>query len=251
MSQAATTGISDIREERSFKAYKREHAHISRKRLYPATVFYTSYAIVILMLALRSPHHYIGLAFFAGPVSFIVPIYTLSSLLAGMMQFYVFEEWIHHSTRFYDLGSPYFRYIKRRHGYHQASTGTEFGYGLTNGFWNVTFNTHYQEAVRKMLYGTTWSPSLWRSKQKPLYGLDRAIAPIVISEPETGNLTSEAAVETLLKHPEAAKVPAAYGAPRGIIQKMLARFREYGLTAVTGGRLTIPVENRLRAYVAA
>lgn len=309
----------DSREGLPFDAYKKEQARISRGRLYPVTIFYTAYAIVVLTFAFRSPHPGIALLFLAGaiplwtlvefffhryilhgrfgagngflrrfaherldplhwehhtqpydgqhinggltdllglfavaaPASFVAPIYTLPVLLAGMVQCYVLEEWIHHSTHFYDFRDPYFRYIKRFHGYHHAPAGTELGYGLTNGFWDVVFNTHYPEAVRRVLYGTRWSLSPWRSRQEPLYELDRIVAPILISETKAKSLSPEQAVELLMEHPEVAKSAAKFGTPPDIVREALARLRAYGLVAVVKGHLAVPHENRLRAYVSA
>jgi len=92
------------------------------------------------------------LFFVAAPVSFLAPIYTLPILLAGVVQCYVLEEWIHHSVHFYNFRSPYFRYIKRHHFYHHSPKGKEEGYGLTNGFWDIVFKTRYPAPVRDALY---------------------------------------------------------------------------------------------------
>jgi sterol desaturase/sphingolipid hydroxylase (fatty acid hydroxylase superfamily) len=203
-----------------FGVYKRQQARISRHRLYPMTIFYTLYALVVLAIALRSSHpviaivfcgagvpiwtiveylfhrfvlhgrfapgkgiirkfmherldplhwvhhahpfdgHHINgelrdllpLFFFAAPVSLIAPIYTLPALLAGVVQSYVIEEWVHHSVHFYNFRSPYFRYIKRHHFYHHSPKGIEEGYGLTNGFWDIVFKTRYPRPVREALY---------------------------------------------------------------------------------------------------
>ena len=92
------------------------------------------------------------LFFVAAPVSFIAPVYTLPVLLAGVVQCYVVEEWVHHSVHFYNFRSPYFRYIKRHHFYHHSPKGIEKGYGLTNGFWDIIFKTRYPAPVRDALY---------------------------------------------------------------------------------------------------
>jgi sterol desaturase/sphingolipid hydroxylase (fatty acid hydroxylase superfamily) len=92
------------------------------------------------------------LFFVAAPVSFVAPLYTLPILLAGVVQCYVIEEWVHHSVHFYNFRSPYFRYIKRHHFYHHSPKGIEEGYGLTNGFWDIVFRTRYPAAVREALY---------------------------------------------------------------------------------------------------
>ena len=92
------------------------------------------------------------LFFVAAPISFIAPICTLPVLLAGVVQCYVIEEWVHHSVHFYNFHSPYFRYIKRHHYYHHSPKGLEQGYGLTNGFWDIVFKTRYPAPVREALY---------------------------------------------------------------------------------------------------
>lgn len=90
--------------------------------------------------------------FVAAPASFLAPIYTLPALLAGVVQFYVVEEWVHHSVHFYNLRDPYFRYMKRHHFYHHSPRGLEKGYGLTNGFWDIVFSTRFPAKVRRALY---------------------------------------------------------------------------------------------------
>jgi len=209
------------RPDLSFGLYKRQQAQISRRRLYPVTLFYSSYALTLLALGLRSRHYLVAAAFFAlglpvwtlveygfhrfvlhgrfpsgegiirrfmhqrldplhwehhkrpfdghhingqltdllplflvaAPLSFIGPLATLPMLLAGVVQFYVIEEWVHHSVHFYNFRDPYFRYMKRHHYYHHSRRGMEKGYGLTNGFWDIVFNTRFPENVRLALYG--------------------------------------------------------------------------------------------------
>ena len=210
-----------------FGVYKRQQARISRHRLYPLTVFYTLYSLVVLVIALRSSHPVVAIAFYAAgvpiwtlveylfhrfvlhghfapgrgiirkflherldplhwehhahpfdglhingelrdllplffvaaPGSFITPVYSLPVLLAGVVQSYVIEEWIHHSVHFYNFSSPYFRYIKRHHFYHHSPNGMEKGYGLTNGFWDIVFKTRYPVPVREALYHRKPSPA--------------------------------------------------------------------------------------------
>jgi 4-hydroxysphinganine ceramide fatty acyl 2-hydroxylase len=88
----------------------------------------------------------------AAPLSFLFPIWTIPVLLAGVVQSYVIEEWIHHSTHFYKFRNRYFRYIKRHHFYHHTRPGMEMGYGLTSGFWDVIFKTRYPDTVRRALF---------------------------------------------------------------------------------------------------
>ncbi|MCL5005948.1 MAG: sterol desaturase family protein [Acidobacteria bacterium] len=211
-----------------FGVYRRQQAAISRGRLYPVTVFYSAYAMIVLFFALRSAHPWVAASFYAAgipvwtlveyifhrnilhghfasgkgiirrflherldplhwehhkhpfdglhvngelrdllplfvvaaPVSFIWPIYTAPVLLAGTVQCYVLEEWIHHSVHFYNFRNPYFRYIKRFHYYHHSPKGMNLGFGLTNGFWDIIFKTRYPAPVRQVLYRRKRTASL-------------------------------------------------------------------------------------------
>src|SRR5512146_646339 len=60
-----------------FGVYKRQQARISRHRLYPMSIFYTLYALVVLGIALRSSHPVVAIAFYAAGV----PIWTLVEYL--------------------------------------------------------------------------------------------------------------------------------------------------------------------------
>lgn len=85
-------------------------------------------------------------------VSWAFPFATLPMFVAGLMQFYVLEEWVHHSVHFCNFKSHYFQYIKRHHLYHHSPKGSEVGYGLTSGFWDVVFATRIAEDDRRALY---------------------------------------------------------------------------------------------------
>jgi 4-hydroxysphinganine ceramide fatty acyl 2-hydroxylase len=74
-------------------------------------------------------------------LSFLAPIHTAPTLLGGILVSYIAEEWVHQSVHFYDFRSTYWRYIKRHHWFHHSPVGTESGYGLTNGFWDVIYRT--------------------------------------------------------------------------------------------------------------
>jgi sterol desaturase/sphingolipid hydroxylase (fatty acid hydroxylase superfamily) len=89
----------------------------------------------------------------AAPLSFLFPTYTLPMLLAGVVQSYVSEEWIHHCVHFYNFRSPYFKYMKKHHFYHHTSQGMTRGFGLTSGLWDVVFKTRFPEHVRQRMYG--------------------------------------------------------------------------------------------------
>ncbi len=308
-----------LNDTSSWLAYKRQQARISRRRLYPVTIFYSAYAVVISVFAFRSRHpgiaflflalavpvwtlveflfhryilhgrfgpgkgiirrfaherldplhweHHerpfdglhingaigdlLGLFVVAAPLSFIAPIYTLPTLLAGVVECYVIEEWVHHSVHFYDFQNPYFRYMKRHHGFHHAPAGTELGYGLTNGVWDVVFYTDYSEVVKIVLYGTRWSLSPWRQKQKPLYDLDRQIVPALLAAMGPSGLPMAEAIDLLLARPKIAQFAAHFGEKRMVILQTIARLKEYGVVAIGNGWLTIPSKGRIRAYVSA
>jgi sterol desaturase/sphingolipid hydroxylase (fatty acid hydroxylase superfamily) len=195
-------------------------ARRSRARLYPVTVLYTGFTLVVLWLALRSSRPFLGLFAFAagiavwtwleyfahryilhgrypdGPglyqhflhkyfdhlhwehhkrpwdgnhingtikdtlpfvlpmalLSFLAPVWSLSAAVAGLVQAYVVEEWVHHSVHFYHFKNRYFRYIRRHHLYHHSPKGMEIAYGLTNGFWDVVYETRIPPDVRRALY---------------------------------------------------------------------------------------------------
>ena len=208
----------------SFRVYKRQQAAISRRRLYPVTVFYSAYSLILLTVGLRTARPLMAIGFYLGgipvwtlveylthryvlhkrfqvskhrwkfykklankyldplhwehherpfdglhingtlkdiiplfavaaPASFLFPIYTAPMMLAGIVQSYVIEEWIHHSVHFYNFRNPYFRYIRKHHIYHHTSSGMEKGFGFTSAFWDVIFRTRFPEPVRRRLYG--------------------------------------------------------------------------------------------------
>jgi sterol desaturase/sphingolipid hydroxylase (fatty acid hydroxylase superfamily) len=219
-----------------YRGYKREQAKISRGRLYPVTVFYTAYSVLMLTLGLRSAHPRIAIFsylmgfpvwslveyFFhryvlhgrfkkserpikkyfaafankvldplhwehherpndgmhingvlkdllplfavAAPLSFIFPLYTTPMLLAGTIQGYVSEEWIHHAIHFFNFKNKYFRYVKRHHLYHHSSRGITRGFGITNGIWDVVFRSRFDDPPRKV-----WD---FRSREKLLKSLE-------------------------------------------------------------------------------
>lgn len=90
LEQAAEhSNIGKVRRQIPLHVYKRVQAGISRRSLYPPTVFYTCYAAIVLIVALRSSHPVVGLVFF----SLGLAAYTLVE--------YVFHRWILHG-RFAD-----------------------------------------------------------------------------------------------------------------------------------------------------
>ena len=90
-------------------------------------------------------------ALFALAASFF-PLQTAPMFVAGLVQAYIAEEWVHHSVHFCNFKGRYFQYIKRHHLYHHSPKGSSVGYGLTNGFWDVVWQTRIPEDERKALY---------------------------------------------------------------------------------------------------
>lgn len=84
--------------------------------------------------------------------SFALPWDTAPFLVAGILQAYVAEEWVHHSVHFCNFKARYFQYIKRHHLYHHSPKGSSLGYGLTSGFWDAVWLTRIPEADRRALY---------------------------------------------------------------------------------------------------
>jgi hypothetical protein len=85
-------------------------------------------------------------------LALVLPPQTLLAFLAGLVQAYVVEEWVHHSVHFYHFDNLYFRYIKAHHMYHHSRMGMERGYGLTSGMWDVAYGTRFPAEVRRALY---------------------------------------------------------------------------------------------------
>lgn len=52
-----------VRKEHPYRVYKREQEIISRRKIYRTTAFYSSYSIILLVLAIRSHHFLRAIAF--------------------------------------------------------------------------------------------------------------------------------------------------------------------------------------------
>lgn len=74
-------------------------------------------------------------------LSFLTPVHTLPSFLAGFIFGYVLEEWSHHSVHYYVLDWAWFRGLKARHFVHHSRMGAEILFGLSNGFWDDVVGT--------------------------------------------------------------------------------------------------------------
>src|SRR5205823_8203303 len=68
-----------------FAVYKQQQAQISRRRLWPVTAFYTSFTVLVFILAARSAHPYRAIAFYlAGiPVWTVVEYFSHRYILHG------------------------------------------------------------------------------------------------------------------------------------------------------------------------
>jgi sterol desaturase/sphingolipid hydroxylase (fatty acid hydroxylase superfamily) len=86
-------------------------------------------------------------------LSFPGPLHTTPVMVAGLLQCYVIEEWVHYSVHFHTFRSRYFVYIRRHHLYHHSPGGLEVAFGLTNGIWDVIQGTRISEEDRNLLYG--------------------------------------------------------------------------------------------------
>jgi len=58
------------------------------------------------------------LFFLAGPISVFFPFYTTPVLLAGIVESYVAEEWLHYALHFSKSRVPLIRRMKKYHLYH-------------------------------------------------------------------------------------------------------------------------------------
>jgi len=202
-----------------FQTYKRSQAALARHRLYPLTVFYTLYAILVFAIAFARTHTWTAVAFFsagcatwtlveylfhryvlhgrfppgkgvvrrflhnrldplhwdhhkhpldgnhisgelkdilplffvAASVSLLFPVYSAQAVLAGVVESYVSEEWLHYALHFSNSRFPLFRRMKKYHLYHHSPRGIDKGFGITTRFWDGVFDTRFPEAVRRSL----------------------------------------------------------------------------------------------------
>src|SRR4029450_13601605 len=88
-------------------------------------------------------------------VGFLFPLPTGPMLVAGIVAGYVAEQWVHHSVHFYRFNNRYFQYIRRHHLYHHSPKGMEVAFGLSNGFWDIVWDTRISEEERMALYHGT------------------------------------------------------------------------------------------------
>src|SRR5207244_10725962 len=71
--------LTDYRPiEGSFEAYKRGQSRIARRRLYPLTVFYAVYSLIVTLRMLSSRHPLLGIMFYlaGSPVRSLVEYFS-------------------------------------------------------------------------------------------------------------------------------------------------------------------------------
>lgn len=87
--------------------------------------------------------------------SYLTPLPTLPVFVAAVLLSYIAEEWVHHSVHFCSFKGRYFQYIRRHHLFHHSPIGSEVGYGLTSGLWDVLCRTRIPAPMRRALYTHT------------------------------------------------------------------------------------------------
>ena len=104
-----------VRKDHSFRSYKRQQEIISRRKIYRTTAFYSSYSIILLVLAIRSHHFLRAIAF--------VPF--------GIMLWMITEYFSH-------------RFILHRHWKISQRRYKRFWTRLANKYWDPTHFGHHE-----------------------------------------------------------------------------------------------------------
>lgn len=89
------------------------------------------------------------LLFVAAPIGFLFPAYTAPVLLAGSVQGYVAEKWLHYAVRFSSSRFLLFRRLRKYNLYYRDREGVCLGYGIAARFWDVVFGTRFTETVSR------------------------------------------------------------------------------------------------------
>lgn len=82
---------------------------------------------------------------------FLGPYYTAPVTVAGLLQSYVIEEWVHYSVHFHRFQWRYFQYIRFHHWYHHSPRGSVRAFGLTSGLWDDMLGTGIPEPLRSRI----------------------------------------------------------------------------------------------------
>src|SRR5260370_16519331 len=95
------------------------------------------------------------LLFVAAPVRCVFPVYTAPVLLAGVVQSYVDEEWLHYALHFSNSRFPLFRRMKKYHLYHPSPRGIDKGYAIPTHFCAPLSNTRFPQSLHLSLTTTS------------------------------------------------------------------------------------------------
>src|SRR3989454_5228159 len=109
------TIAKQVRKDHSYRNYKRQQELISRRKIYRTTAFYSSYSIILLLLAIRSHHFLRAVAF--------VPF--------GIMLWMLTEYFSH-------------RFILHRHWKISQRRYKRFWTRLANKYWDPTHFGHHE-----------------------------------------------------------------------------------------------------------
>ena len=101
-------------------------------------------------------------------LGFLAPLPTAPVMVAGLLQCYVIEEWVHYTVHFHRFRWRYFDYIRRHHLYHHSPRGGDIAFGLTNGMWDVVLGTRIPASDRQLLYAR--GRGGWRTAPDPSIG---------------------------------------------------------------------------------
>jgi sterol desaturase/sphingolipid hydroxylase (fatty acid hydroxylase superfamily) len=83
----------------------------------------------------------------------LAPLPTAPVMVAGLLECYVAEEWVHYTVHFHRFRWRYFDYIRRHHLYHHSPRGVDIAFGLTSGMWDAVLGTRIPATDRQILYG--------------------------------------------------------------------------------------------------
>jgi sterol desaturase/sphingolipid hydroxylase (fatty acid hydroxylase superfamily) len=98
-------------------------------------------------------------------LSFLAPLPTAPVMVAGLLECYVAEEWVHYTVHFHRFRWRYFDYIRRHHLYHHSPRGGDIAFGLTSGTWDAVLGTRIPATDRRLLYAR--GKGEWRTSPAP------------------------------------------------------------------------------------
>jgi hypothetical protein len=84
--------------------------------------------------------------------SFLFPVYNLPSLLAGVVQSYVSEEWLHYFPAFRKVSQSLLSISQAVSSVSSQPAEWKWATESPAGFWDVVFHTGYPKPVRRLLF---------------------------------------------------------------------------------------------------